>query len=301
MRRTAVAAAPAMLPARIVTCEHPAFVARPQAWPADTPGTLMHARFWPTLAGLALWTLVAAAALAATPPAAPPAAPAPTADEIIARHVEARGGAAALAALTSLRREGILRLPGFALELRTSELRARPGMLRQEATLQGMTAVTAWDGHEAWQISPFQGRKDPEKSSADDAKPLALAADLDTPLVDYRAKGHAVDYLGLEDVDGTPAYKLRVRLKSGDQVTYFIDPDTYMIIRDVQKQTVRGAEQEVETDYGEYEKVGGVYVAMAEESGPRGSDSSQKQKVAYARAEANVAIDPRVFAFPAAK
>ncbi len=33
--------------------------------------------------------------------------------------------------------------------------------MRTEASIQGLTAVQAWDGKEAWQISPFQGRKDP--------------------------------------------------------------------------------------------------------------------------------------------
>ena len=103
-----------------------------------------------------------------------------------------------------------------------------------------IAAVQAYDGKEAWQIDPFQGRKDPERLAPDEVKTLVLGADLDTPLVDYRAKGHSVEYLGLEDVEGSPAHKLRVTLKSGDEVTYFIDPDSMMVIRAVEKQLVRG-------------------------------------------------------------
>ena len=130
---------------------------------------------------------------------------------------------------------------------------------------------------------------------------IASAADIDSPLLDYHGKGHSVEYLGLDDVDGTPAHKLRLHLKSGDEVVYYIDPDTYMIIRDVQKQLVRGAEQETETDYGEYEKIGGVYVAMTEDSGPKNSESSQKQQLVFDSAEVNVAADPAQFAFPVRK
>ena len=107
--------------------------------------------------------------------------------------------------------------------------------------------------------------------SEDDAKPFRLAADLDGPWVDAKAKGHTLEYLGTEDVDGTLAHKLRVQLKWGGDLTVWIDPDTWMVIRDLQKAMVRGAEQEVETDYGDYEKVGGVYLPMSEESGPRNS------------------------------
>jgi hypothetical protein len=229
------------------------------------------------------------------------AAHAITADEIIARHVEARGGMANLQALKSLKRTGRLVIPGFNIELSVVDVRVRPDKVRQEVSLQGMTAVQAWDGKEGWQIQPFQGRKDPERLSKDEAKFLAVAADIDFPLVDYKAKGSKAQYLGLEDVDGTPAHKLRVSLASGDEVTYFIDPDTWMIIRDVQKREVRGAEQVSETDYGDYEKVQGVWVPMTEASGPVGSDSAQKQETVFEHAEGNVATDAAAFSFPVAK
>jgi hypothetical protein len=224
-----------------------------------------------------------------------------TADEIIAKHVAARGGAEQMHALRSLERKGKLLIPGFNIELTVRELRARPSGFRQEVTLQGLTQIVAWDGKDAWQVQPFEGRKDPARMSDDEANGLRLGADLDGPLVDYRAKGHQVEYLGSEDVDGTPAHKLRVRLAWGDEVTYWIDPDSWMVIRDRQKQSVRGAEQVVDTDYGEYEKVGGVYVPMTEESGPKDSDPSQRQKIVYDTAAANVPADASAFAFPAPK
>jgi hypothetical protein len=223
-----------------------------------------------------------------------------TADEIIASNVTARGGADKLQAISSIKREGHLIVPGANYDIRASTLVVRGGKVRNEYTLQGLTAVDALDGKDAWRIDPFQGRKDPARMSADEAKPLVLQSDMDLPLVDYRAKGHTVEYLGLEEVDGTPAYKVRVHLKTGDEVLYYIDPDTFMVIRDVQKQFVRGAEQETETDYGEYEKVNGVYVPMTEDSGPKNSDSSQKQQLVFDKAEANIAVDAAVFAYPAA-
>lgn len=224
-----------------------------------------------------------------------------TADEIIAKNVAARGGMERLQALRSLKRTGRFVIPGANMQLAVTEVRERPGLLRQELTLQGLTQVVAWDGREGWSIQPFGGRKDPERMSADEAKLLALAADIDFPFVDYKAKGARVEYLGLEEVDGTPAHKLRLDLASGDAVTYYIDPDTWMVIRDVQKRMVRGAEQIDETDYGDYERVAGVWVPMTEASGPKGADPARKGQFVYERAEANVAVDASSFAFPAAK
>lgn len=200
----------------------------------------------------AVLTLPAILLLAASP------ALAITAEEIVARNVEARGGAGALASLKSLRRTGRLVLPGRNLLITLSEVEERPGRIRREATFQGLTQIQAFDGEKGWQVQPFEGRKDPALMSGDDAKPLRLAADLDGPWVDANPKGHALEYLGTEDVDGTNAHKLRVRLRWGGDVTVWFDPDTWMVIRELQRSTVRGAEQEVETDFGDYEKVGGV-------------------------------------------
>jgi hypothetical protein len=222
-----------------------------------------------------------------------------TAEEVVAKNVQARGGATALASLRSLRRTGKFVLPGRNLLISVSDVRERPGRIRQEATYQGLTQIQAFDGARGWQVQPFEGRKDPALMSEDDVKPFRLAADLDGPFVNAKAKGHVLEYLGTEDVDGTLAHKVRVRLKWGGDVTVFFDPDTWMVIRDVQTSTVRGAEQEVETDYGDYEKVGGVYVPMSEESGARYSPPASRGKSIYDKADANVAIASDAFAFPA--
>ena len=222
-----------------------------------------------------------------------------TAEEIVAKNVEARGGAAALASLKSLRRTGRFVIPGRNLFITTMDLKERPGRVRQEATYQGLTQIQAWDGERGWQVQPFEGRKEASLMSEDDVKPFRLAADLDGPFVNAKEKGHTLEYLGTEDVDGTLAHKLRVRLKWGGDLLVWIDPDTWMVIRDLQKNMVRGAEQEIETDYGDYEKVGGLYVAMSEESGPVGSPPSSRGKSVYDKAEASVAVEADAFAFPA--
>ena len=226
------------------------------------------------------------------------AATPPTVDELVAHNVEARGGAAKLKSIALLHRSGRLVVPGANIELAAVEWQSRGGEFRQEITLQGLTAIQSYDGHDAWQVQPFEGRKDPSLMSADEAKAFALQADLEGPFVDYRAKGHKVEYLGLEDVDGTPAHKLRVRLKWGDEATYWIDPDTWMVIRVLERQTVRGAEQMVETDLGEYQQVAGVWVPMSEEQGPKDSDSTQRQKLVFDHADANGTVSARYFAFP---
>jgi hypothetical protein len=222
-----------------------------------------------------------------------------TVEELIAKNIEARGGLAALQAIKSVKTTGKLNFSGgdFSIELGFNALQERDAKLRTEASLQGLTQVSAYDGKEGWSIQPFQGRRDPERMSAEDVKGMQVEADLDGPLVNWQAKGHQVSYLGMEDVDGTEAHKIKISLKNGDTQYRYLDPDYFLEIRVVNQMTRRGIESEMETDLGNYEKVGGVYWPFSTESGPKGG--RRGQKVTIEKAEVNVEIDDALFAFPA--
>lgn len=245
-----------------------------------------------TARGLLLSALFASVAFAGS-------AQAITVDDLVTKNIEARGGMENIKAIRSLKAEGRLYFTGgFSVELGYIDMFKRGGKYRNEASLQGLTAVQAYDGKDAWQIQPFQGRKDPEKLSADQAKSFARNADIDGPLVDWKAKGHKVEYLGTEDVDGTAAHKLKISLADGDTQYLYLDPDHFLEIRSIVQTKMRGVEFEQETDIGNYEKVAGVFVPFSFESGPKGQPKNQK--VSIEKAEANVELDDALFALPTA-
>ena len=241
--------------------------------------------------------ILLAACLAAAAGSAAAQAPM-TADQLIAKHVAARGGLDKLRAIKSLKFEGdmLVDFGGGSVKLVIDETIARGGKMRQNATIQGLTIVQAYDGSQGWQIQPFQGRKDAEALSPDDSKDLAEQADIDSALVDYQAKGSRVEYLGTEDMDGTAAYKLRLTEKSGDQITYFIDTDSLMVIRTSTKRSLHGHDQIGINDLGDYELVDGVYFPFQLEAYQPGSP--QKTTITFNKAEANVSADDALFAMP---
>jgi hypothetical protein len=220
-----------------------------------------------------------------------------TVDTLVAKNTEAKGGAQALAAVTSLKLQGKMVVNDGKLELGYIVMKKRPNEVREETTLQGMTRIDAFDGTQGWKISPFQGRKDPEKVSADDAKELLEDAEIDGPLINWKEKGSTVEYLGTEDVDGTMAHKLRVVRKNGDINYVYLDPDHFLEIRVITQRDKNGAKVETETDIGDYEKINGVYFPFSVEGGEKGS--TDKQKVVFEKAEANTPIDDSIFKFPA--
>src|SRR5438067_2438726 len=220
----------------------------------------------------------------------------PTVDELVAKNIEAKGGATALKSLQTLRSTGKLLVQQGQIELGYLQTKKRPDEVRTEASLQGMTQIQAYDGKEGWRVSPFFGRKDPERMSADDVKALVEDTEIDGSLVDWNEKGSTVEYLGTEDVDGTAAHKLKVVRKNGDVSFVYLDPDYFLEIRIVTGRMRHGAYEEVETDLGDYEKVGGVFVPTSIEAGPKGAPD--KQRTIIDKVEANVPVDDAIFHFP---
>ena len=221
-----------------------------------------------------------------------------TAEELAAKNIEAKGGAAALQAVKSVQREGRLIVNGgqFVLELR--ETKQRPDSIRTEVSMQGLSQVQAYDGKEGWRIDPFGGRKDPERMPADDVKEYAEDATIDGVLADASAAGHRIEYLGTEDIDGTPAHKLKVVRKDGGLQYVYLDPDYFLEIRVESQRTVRGVKRTSVTDYGNYEKVGGVFWPLSIESGIKGQGDPAKFEYQSAVVNPDIAAD--YFSFPAA-
>jgi hypothetical protein len=222
------------------------------------------------------------------------------AQSLLAKNLEARGGAAALAAIRNVSFEGRTIFPGD-FEVTYKEARARAGSSaadRVDFGLQGLDIIQAYDGHGgAWKVNPLQGRKDPEKMSADEARQLADGALIEGPLLASRTDGSRVTYLGRDDFDGTLAYKLKVTQKDGDEFTYWLDPDTYLEIKVDETRRIRGAEQTTETELGDYEKIAGVYFPMSVESWTQGSPN-QRQRTIIASGAANTNVPDSFFAEP---
>jgi hypothetical protein len=226
-----------------------------------------------------------------------PAARAQTVDEIIAKNVEALGGMDKLQSVKSLRSTATLKMGSFQAAVESEN--KRPDKIRQEFILQGLAQVSAYDGKTGWQVNPFQGRKDPELLSADDTKSLQVDADIDGPVVNYKQKGSVAGLMGHDSVEGTDCYKIRLTLKNGDVRIYYLDADTYMVIKLETQTIMRGSLQERETYYGDYEKVNGIYYPFSSESAQK--DQPDRVQVTVDKIEVNVPLDDSRFAVPGGK
>jgi hypothetical protein len=225
------------------------------------------------------------------------AASAQTVDEVIAKNIQAHGGADKLKSVHSLRTTAKVTQGSFRADFRQENKRA--DKVREELIIQGMAQVQAYDGKTGWQISPFGGRKDPELLSQDDLKSLAVDADIDGPLVDYKEKGHKAELVGHDSVEGTDCFKIKLSMKNGDVRYYYLDADSYLELKLEIQTTIRGALQENEMYYGDYEQVNGIYYPFAVEQAQKGSAS--RTQISVEKIEQNIPLEDAHFSMPVSK
>jgi len=226
-------------------------------------------------------------------------APAQSVDSLIAKYIQASGGMERMQAIQTLRRTGKYS-GGGGFEAVIVQENKRPNSVRDEFQIQGMVGINAYDGKDGWKIEPWQGKRDPEALGEEEMHGILDEADFDGPLVNYKAKGNQVEYQGVEQIEGSDAYKLKVTRPNGDVSLFYLDTEYYVPIRIDTQRMIRGAPQEFETSLGDYKQVNGVFMPFSSESGAKGSSSTDRGKITYDRIEANVPLDDGRFKRPGA-
>lgn len=174
-----------------------------------------------------------------------------SAAEIVNKNVTARGGLQAWRAVQTLTMSGkmeaggnnrpTLPMPGTSAGRRVAPPRPasqaelpfrmelkRSRKSRIELEFNGQTSVQVYDGANGWKLRPYLNRADYEPYTDEETKVAATQADLDGPLVDYAAKGTAIELVGTEKVDGRDNYKLKLTLKGGYSFHVWIDSQTFL-------------------------------------------------------------------------
>ena len=217
-----------------------------------------------------------------------------TVDEVIAKNIQAKGGLEKLKSVRSVRTTAKFSQGAIRVEYRQENKRANK--VREEYVIQGLAQVQAYDGQTGWQISPFGGRKDPELLSQDDLKSLAVDADMDGPLVEYKEKGHKAELVGHDPVEGTDCFKIKLSMKNGDVRYYYLDADSFLELKIEVQTTIRGTLQESELYFGDYEQVNGIYYPFAIEQAQKGSAS--RTQISVEKIEQNMPLEDTRFTMP---
>jgi hypothetical protein len=185
-----------------------------------------------------------------------------TADEVIAKSINAIGGADAWKKITSIKFEGSMQVQGADVSVTKTVLHEKGS--RQDISAMGMAGFIIVAPTAGWNYMPFNGQTAPEPMTAEDVAGSQPDLDVQGSLINYAAKGHTVEFLGKDDVDGTECFKLKVNYKGGTTETMYFDTKNYYVIRSVTKRKTNGQEMESTTNFSNYEKLPeGIVVAKS--------------------------------------
>lgn len=179
----------------------------------------------------------------------------PGADTVLDNYVKAIGGRAAFDKLHTRIMKARLEMPAANLSMAVTAWAARPNKMRTlvESDVVGRIE-RGFDGAVGWEVSTTSGpqvlRGAQLEDAARDSRFDGLAA-----WRDWVAKA---ENLGTADVDGKPAWRVRLTPKQGAAQTYFFDQSTSLAVK--METTVRSqmGDIPVETYLSDYRDVGGV-------------------------------------------
>lgn len=220
-----------------------------------------------------------------------------TVDELVARNVAARGGEKAWKAVSSLRLTGRMDV-GKGTTVPYVLEQKRPGKMRLEFVFDGKTAVEATDGKAGWKLRPFLNRTLPEPMNGKELREAADSADLYGLLFDYAARGHAVEILGREPVEGRDAHKLKVTLPGGSVRWVYLDAESGLEVKVEALRTLRGKDRRVETFFRDWKAEEGLLIPRRQETRTEGEKKFHLLTVE--KVAVNPPIDDSRFAMPAA-
>ena len=223
---------------------------------------------------------------------APPPTPNPTVDELVAKNLRAKGGIEKIKSVQTIRQSGRMTMQGMAASITITA--KRPNLLRQEIVVAGKTIVNGFDGTTPWLVNPLTGSNDPIIVSGPEADAILEQADLDGPLVDSKAKGYAIEYVGLETVNGRSAQHLKLTGPTRRIQHCYLDATTGLEFRIVSEGPAGSLEQEL-TDFRDVEGVKVPFGARTLASGVLLAD------LTFDKVELNVPVDTSMFKVPVKK
>jgi len=216
-----------------------------------------------------------------------------TVDEIINKYFDALGGKEKVASMKTIHTEYDVAVSG--IEASGASWIVNGKAFRNEMNFNGQQMIQCYTDTSGWSINPFMGEMTPTVMTADQVKAGLGQLDLAGPFYNYAAKGYTVELLGKEDLNGKPAFKLKVKTKEGPEITSWIDATTYFLVKNYIKAHVNGSDLETTMLSSDFKKTeNGYVVPFIMQINVQGLTVDMTNK----KVEINKDVDMSIFAMP---
>lgn len=184
----------------------------------------------------------------------------PSADEIIARHVEAIGGEAAIRAHASITTEGTFEIPAMGVSAPSTIYQVAPDKGIVRISMPGMgESVQAYDGEIGWVEDAMQGNRVLEGAELAALKrQIGMYADLK-----YGEHYPERKTAGEAEWNGQAAYQVDLVDADGNESSRYFAVETGLLIGEEATTTSEMGTMETSSTVGEYKEFGGILFATS--------------------------------------
>lgn len=170
----------------------------------------------------------------------------------------------------------------------------KPEMFIVSIEMQGQKMIQAFDGQKGWMVAPWVG-PDPQELAGDQLAQAKQQANMEGELYNYEKKGSSAELMGKVNVDGKEAYRIKLTTSDGNSKDYFIDAQTFYILKVKAKVSAQGQTVDVEQIMSENKTIEGITIPMKIESkSPMGTALILMEEVKF-----NEKFDDAIFKQPA--
>jgi zinc protease len=181
----------------------------------------------------------------------------PKAETVLADYIEATGGKAAYEKVKSRTLTGTVELPGANINGKIQIFQAAPNQLAvvTEIGPAGKT-IQATDGKSAWESSAITGERLLDGAEKEDFIRKATFNEE----IHRKELYEKLECVGIEDVEGKPAYKLVLTAKTGKTETEYYDKTSHLLVKETTTAKGPMGEFTVESFPSDYKRVDGLLI-----------------------------------------
>ncbi|MBU1012807.1 MAG: hypothetical protein KKG99_07365 [Bacteroidetes bacterium] len=186
------------------------------------------------------------------------AANAQNVDDIIAKHIQAHGGAEKWDAIKSM--EINARFTAFSEENEWYAIKTNTGAYYSDLQIGQHKVKEAFNGKSGWTIDPWHDFTFPRLLNKVEDNVFQQKAEFFSPFYKYKEKGRKVEYAGEAKIDGVDTYVLKLTRSNGLVETWYLNKATYLEVKSISDWVDFGSRVSAESFFDDFREVNGLVI-----------------------------------------
>jgi Domain of unknown function (DUF4292) len=173
-----------------------------------------------------------------------------SADEILAKYIQAVGGKDLITNLKSVYSEGTIEVMGMQGSLKSWVLNGRGA--RQDMEINGATITNCYTDNGGWSLNPMMGSTSAEAMSDDQYNAGKEGINIGAPYLNYAAKGYKAELLATDTINGAKAYKIKLTSPSNRSTVHQFNASNFYLVQTTVETEMQGQQVENVISYSDY-------------------------------------------------